>query len=181
MIYLTSDFHFCHDKDFIYKERGFDSVEEMNSKIVENYNNIIKDDDIVYIVGDCMLNNDEEGIKLLKQLKGHKYLAIGNHDTDKRIKLYRENNIFEDIQMGYRIKYKSKTFIISHYPTMVDNTTKDNVFNLFGHTHQNNEYFYNRHLNMINIGVDKHKLKPISLDNVINIYNYYYNKHMCAF
>ena len=31
MIYLTSDLHFNHSREFIYKPRGFNSVEEMNN------------------------------------------------------------------------------------------------------------------------------------------------------
>ena len=45
MIYITSDFHFCHNKEFLYKPRGFSSIEEMNIVLVENYNNIITPED----------------------------------------------------------------------------------------------------------------------------------------
>ena len=37
MIYFTSDTHFGHDRAFIYKPRGFDSLEEMENKIIENW------------------------------------------------------------------------------------------------------------------------------------------------
>lgn len=36
MIYFTADLHFGHNKEFIYKKRGFNSVDEMNNKIIEN-------------------------------------------------------------------------------------------------------------------------------------------------
>ena len=36
MIYFTSDWHFCHNKPFIYESRGFKSIEEMNEIIIEN-------------------------------------------------------------------------------------------------------------------------------------------------
>lgn len=49
-IYLTSDLHFCHDKDFIYEPRGFKCVEDMNETIVKNWNGLITEDDDVYIV-----------------------------------------------------------------------------------------------------------------------------------
>ena len=38
MIYFSSDLHLNHDKDFIWRERGFSSVEEMNETIVDNFN-----------------------------------------------------------------------------------------------------------------------------------------------
>lgn len=59
MIYLTSDLHFCHDKDFIYGARGFDSVDDMNAAIIENWNALINDDDEVYVLGDLMLKDIE--------------------------------------------------------------------------------------------------------------------------
>ena len=35
MIWFTSDLHLGHDKDFIVKARGFETVEEMNAEIVK--------------------------------------------------------------------------------------------------------------------------------------------------
>lgn len=88
-IWITSDTHFFHDKDFIWKVRGFNSIEEMNEKIIQNWNSVIKDDDIVYHLGDVYLNAEYASIyKILKELKGQKYLAYGNHDTDARIEFF---------------------------------------------------------------------------------------------
>lgn len=70
MIYITSDFHFSHNRDFIYESRGFTCVEDMNKTIVKNWNSIINKDDDVYILGDLMLNDDEEGLRLINSLNG---------------------------------------------------------------------------------------------------------------
>ena len=39
MIYFTSDLHLCHNKDFLYRPRGFDSPEEMKKleNVVKEY------------------------------------------------------------------------------------------------------------------------------------------------
>ena len=84
-IYITSDLHLFHNKDFIYNPRGFDSVEVMTATIVKNWNETINNEDIIYILGDCVLGDTEKGINILKQLKGHKHLIIGNKDSDKRL------------------------------------------------------------------------------------------------
>ena len=99
MIYLTSDFHFGHEKNFIWEPRGFGSWIEAAHKIIQNYNSVIDYDDTVYILGDCMLHDNKFGLTCLRQLKGHKYLAYGNHDTNDRIEIYKDAKIFEDI--GY--------------------------------------------------------------------------------
>ena len=37
-IWFTSDLHFCHDKEFLYKPRGFNSIEEHDTAIIQNWN-----------------------------------------------------------------------------------------------------------------------------------------------
>ena len=67
-IWLTSDFHFGHDREFVWKARGYSSVEEMNEIQIEKFNSLVQSDDTVYILGDLMLGNNDEGIKCLKRL-----------------------------------------------------------------------------------------------------------------
>ena len=120
-IYLISDLHFNHDKEFIWKARGFNSVEEMNESIVQSFNEIVHEDDIVYILGDLMMGFLTEE-KWLPQLNGEIHYIIGNHDTANRLKYYEELGF---ICEGYAtvIQYKHHSFYLSHYPTLVQNTT----------------------------------------------------------
>ena len=39
-IYFSSDLHFSHNKDFIYKARGFTSIEEHDEEIIKRFNSI---------------------------------------------------------------------------------------------------------------------------------------------
>ena len=170
-IYFTSDSHFGHNKEFIFKERGFDTVEEMNTAIIKNWNSIIQPDDIVYHLGDVMLGDNNDGIECLKQLNGQIHLLFGNHDTNTRQKLYTEcPNIFI---RGYAtiIKIQGYNFYLSHYPTIVANGDSDlplkrQVINLYGHTHQK-ENFYNNIPTMYHVGMDSHNNTPVSLDTII--------------
>ena len=57
-IYLISDTHFNHNKDFVYKARGFNSIEEMNEKIIENWNSVVTDEDTIYVLGDVIMGED---------------------------------------------------------------------------------------------------------------------------
>ena len=41
-IYLTSDWHFGHDREFIWKARDYSSVEEMNEDQIDKINSLIK-------------------------------------------------------------------------------------------------------------------------------------------
>ena len=55
MIWFTSDLHLCHDREFVYKSRGFQSVEDMNETLINNINDCVKEEDILYILGDLGL------------------------------------------------------------------------------------------------------------------------------
>ena len=59
MIYFTADLHIGHDRDFIWKERGFSSIEEHNKEILKRWNKVVKPEDTVYILGDLAMGQDE--------------------------------------------------------------------------------------------------------------------------
>ena len=54
-IYVTSDLHFGHDREFIWKARGYNSVNEMNEDYVHKWNITVDNNDDVYVLGDLML------------------------------------------------------------------------------------------------------------------------------
>lgn len=80
MIFFTADTHFGHANILKLCGRPFDTIEEMNEKMIDNWNDRVKGTDTVYIVGDMFFRcSDAETI--LKRLKGKKRLVIGNHDS----------------------------------------------------------------------------------------------------
>ena len=54
-IWITSDLHFSHERDFVYGPRGFKSAQEMNETIISVWNRLIKPDDDVYVLGDLFV------------------------------------------------------------------------------------------------------------------------------
>ena len=58
MKYYISDLHFGHKNVLKFDNRPFDSVEEMNQTILDNWNNTIKNNDDVYLLGDIFWKND---------------------------------------------------------------------------------------------------------------------------
>ena len=54
MIYFTSDWHLAHNKEFIYKKRGFNSIEDHDKAIFENLK-MLQPGDILYNLGDVCL------------------------------------------------------------------------------------------------------------------------------
>lgn len=170
-IWLTSDTHFNHDKDFIWKARGFTNIHEMNEAIIENWNKVVKSDDIVYHLGDVMLMDNNSGLSLIRHLNGKIYIAVGNHDTDKRVCLYPSCYNVYDVEMGYRIFSNKKTLILTHYPTITANGEDTRTLNLFGHTHQTTNFFKDKdgteRKYMYHVGMDSHNCTPINLEDIL--------------
>lgn len=76
--YVISDLHFNHKKILEYCGRPFKTVEEMNQTIINNWNDIINEDDVVYVLGDFCFGNKEMLKEITSQLKGRKILVLGN-------------------------------------------------------------------------------------------------------
>ena len=173
-IYLTSDLHFGHDREFIWKVRGYDSVEHMNTRQVEKWNAIVDSNDDVYVLGDVVLG-DPKNIEYVRRLNGEIHIVLGNHDTLTREQMYRElPNVVEVAEIGIRLKYKKYHFVLTHYPMLTGNLEKESLkqmsLNLYGHTHQLTN-FYNDMPFMYHVGVDSHSGYPVLVDDIIEEMN----------
>lgn len=170
-IWLSSDFHFCHNRDFIYGPRGFDSVHDMNNTILRNFEEMVDWTDDLYILGDSFLNDNEEGMKFLKRIPGNKHIVIGNHDTNTRVDLMRDAG-FDILGYATIIKYKGYSFYLSHYPTLTSNLDDDKplnkrIINLCGHTHATNKFCdWSKGL-IYHCELDAHDNKPVEIDTIL--------------
>lgn len=171
MIWFTSDLHLNHNKDFIYKARGFNTITTMNWSTLFRLKKKVKPEDDLYILGDIALGELEDVKLYLKLIPGKVHFIIGNHDTNRKIKYYEEIGWINE---GYAtVLRKGKwRFYLSHYPTLTANYDDDEkhlpLINLFGHTHQKN-IFWNDNKYMVNVGVDAHDCAPIELSEIQNI------------
>lgn len=176
MIWVTSDLHFGHNREFIYKPRGFNSIQEHDETIIEHWNSVVAPEDEVYILGDLMLNNNQHGIECLKRLNGIKSFVRGNHDTDTRLDLYMDEQGANIAYCGdaFTLKYKKYHFYLSHYPTLTGNLEKESLkqmtLNIFGHTHQKQKFYEDRPY-MYCACLDAHDCYPVTLDQVIEDMN----------
>ena len=174
-IWVSSDTHFCHDREFIWGPRGFNSVHEMNEAIIKNWNSVVSWDDEVYLLGDIMLNNDAEGIRCLNRLAGKIYILTGNHDTTNRVQQY--VNIRPTILhlgLAYILKYEGYHFYLSHYPTLVgnyddsDKPLNKRLISLCGHTHTKDPFHDWDKGIIYHCELDAHNCYPIAIDEIIN-------------
>lgn len=170
MEWFSADLHFCHDKEFIYRTRGFSSIEEHDKALIERWNSVVAEDDDIYLLGDLALGDIDVGIEKLAQLNGNLHtIIIGNHDTDYKLSLYIEelNPIYvvhSDVFMSGKWR-----FLLSHYPTITANPDgkgiKKHLINLSGHTHSKDK-FYNYNPFIYNVSVDAHNVFPVSVETI---------------
>lgn len=172
-IFVTSDTHFGHNKEFLYEPRGFNSIQEHDEKIIENWNRIIDIYDDVYHLGDVMLGDNEHGLECLKRLKGRVHIILGNHDTDSRVKLYRSSWNVVEVDKAITLKWKGFRFHLTHYPTITSNHDDDKpvekkIINLCGHTHTQHSFKDWDIAPIYHAELDAHSCYPVSLDEIIN-------------
>lgn len=170
--YVTADLHFGHKNIIKYENRSFDSVEKMDSYIIENWNKVVNNDDLVYILGDFSWYKGEETNNILKQLKGKKILIIGNHDknflNDKKF----DKALFQEIVNYKEIKRNKIKIIMCHYPMIDWNGKYQGSYHLYGHVHSmiNEDTKYMKKLeekyNCLNVGIDVHK-KLLNLEEIL--------------
>ena len=171
-IWITSDWHLGHDREFIWKPRGFESLSQMENTIVERHNSLVAQDDDVYVLGDLMLGPDiTHTLKLLLQMNGRFHIVRGNHDTDRRWEAYKQLSNVVEVDNAIYLKYRKYHFYMSHYPSLTGNLEKENLhqmtLNLFGHTHSKEEFYEDRPY-MYNVSMDAHNCFPCNLNDIIH-------------
>lgn len=136
--WLYSDPHFYHNN--ITTFRGYDGErirplwnegdgDTMTEDLIRWYNELVSDDDRVYILGDVAFSarrmRDSVG-----RLKGRKVLIKGNHDPDKHRDMYTE--LFDDV----RAVVVKKGFVMTHVPLHPQCLERWGL-NIHGHLHAN--------------------------------------------
>ena len=115
-----------HDREFIWKVRGFTSIQEMNEAYVSRWNEKITNEDDVYVLGDLMLGS-VENIDFIKRLNGKIHIVFGNHDTPTRQRLYTELPNVVECAWAIMMTYKKHHFYMSHFPTLTGNLEKESL------------------------------------------------------
>lgn len=175
-IFVTSDTHFSHrnicgpsltnwDKGF----RNFSSLEEMNEVLINNLNEAVAEDDVLYHLGDFAMGMR----KLIPGLRARIncqtiHLILGNHDDtlDKRNKKYSPEHraLFSSVERAEEFRHKGQLICMFHYPLGSWNEIGCGAIQLFGHCHGSYDRVVGRQLD---VGVDGNDFKPWLLDDIV--------------
>ena len=167
--HFTSDTHYFHDNVIKYCDRPFSSTEEMNETMIQNWNSVVKDSDVVYHLGDFSIDSHgkEKNLKKEKDIRvvynrlhGKKILIYGNHDV-VFLDLYRD--LFIEVLPYKEIRIDNKIWVLFHYPIEEWNGSHGGKgYHLHGHTHSKSTFKHGR----FDVGVDSNKFLPINLEEI---------------
>lgn len=176
--FFTSDTHFGHKNIIKLCNRPFSSVEEMNEKLIENWNSVVSENDTVFHLGDFAFGGSSMWNDVLSRLNGKIYLILGNHDR----KNMRQGCIdkFVSVLPQMQIEIGNRSVYLNHYPFLCYGGTyrndEDAVWQLFGHVHSgpnNTGLDCNRLTNLFpyqyDVGVDNNNYTPVSWNQVKEI------------
>ena len=152
-IWVISDTHLSHENILKFTDsatgnpvRGhlFDNVDQMDEFILEKWNSVVKEGDIVYHLGDVFMGSKERFARQWPKFNGSKRLIVGNHDD---IKFLSNGGFFKKVDM-WRM-FPEFELMFSHVPIHSSNLLRlktkggkwpddcNLLMNVHGHIHQN--------------------------------------------
>ena len=152
--WIITDTHFGHDNIIKYCNRP----ENFADIIVNNWNQMISENDTVIHLGDVAWNN--ESLKIIEKLHGKKMLVLGNHDHNSLY--YYTNHGFDFVCNQLAMTMFGMDIIFTHKPLIFH----EHDLNICGHLH-----------GMINIeggnpcysmAIEETKYKPLLLEYICN-------------
>jgi calcineurin-like phosphoesterase family protein len=166
-IFFISDTHWGHRNIINLTGRPFASVEEMNEKMIANWNERVKsDDDIVYHLGDFAFGTLEFHQDIFDKLKGKKVFIKGNHDDWKKI----ARMPWADVKDYSEIKIGDQRLVLCHYPILSWNKAHYGAIHLHGHTHEKSPLEGVCEFKWMNVCVEMIGYAPISFDEIMNAF-----------
>ena len=159
--------------------RDFETLEQMNDKIVESINSVVGEDDTLFHLGDWSFggyDNIEEFRNRIVCKNIH--LILGNHDHHIERNKGDIQRLFSSVNQYLRLQvsvYPSTKLyagevdlVMMHYPIASWHNMNDGVIHLHGHIHLPPDKKLSQGKAM-DVGVDGNNLMPYSLGEIMNI------------
>ena len=164
--------HFNHENIIKFSDRPFKDVEEMNEKLIENWNNKVPKDGLVFHLGDFAWGGSDVWKNTRNQLNGDIILIKGNHDI-KNMSSTAEQTLFKFTTQQMLIEIEGRKIYLNHYPFLcyagVYRDQKGLIFQAYGHVHSGPNKTGKDMPRLIytfptqyDVGVDNNNYEPIS-------------------
>lgn len=182
-LWFISDTHFNHSSILQLCNRPFNTIEEHDQKLIDNWNSVVGPNDTVFHLGDFCFGGAPKWREIRDQLNGHIILILGNHDI--RNMTQGIVNMFDYITQQMRIEIDGRVVYLNHFPFLTfahwnPDVYHNNIFYaLSGHTHLRKgdtgfdaKFTANYLPTQYDVGVDLNNYSPISWTEIDNRIKY---------
>jgi calcineurin-like phosphoesterase family protein len=158
--YLISDLHLDHENIIRYCRRPFSDANDMNRVLIQNWNETIRPDDLVYYLGDLMYQRDRPATASYRDLlHGRICFIAGNHDTDIAGSL-----------PSKEITCETTRLLLVHDPDQAPPDYPGWIIHGHVHNHDLCRYpFFNRSERRINVSAELIGYRPVRLAHLIDL------------
>lgn len=159
-VFFTADTHFNH-KNILLFGRGahFSDVEEMNERLIQNWNAVVGKHDRIYHLGDFSFGPKEGIIEVIERLNGDIHMVRGNHDRQ----LDSLKQMFASFGDYKEIKVDGQRVCMSHFPFLTWHQAHYGAWMLHGHSHGRLEPTTQPR---VDVGVDCWGYSPVSFEEL---------------
>lgn len=185
-LFFTSDTHYKHTNicrgvsnwGAGSKTRDFDTLDEMDSMIVDNINHMVGENDILFHLGDWSFGGYENIEEFRNRIVCKNiHLLLGNHDHHIERDKGGIRKLFSSVHEYLRLEVSvpkedgslfKRTFVMCHYPIASWHDMNRGVIHLHGHVHlgPHNRIAEGR---AMDVGMDGNGLEPISFRKVVTL------------
>lgn len=188
-IFFTSDLHFGHRNIIKFCNRPWETTEEMDEALIENWNSVVGENDLVFDLGDFAFASNGRWSEILSRLNGRHCLILGNHDI-QRYPGNKVMDLFEMVEQQMVLKIDNRYVYLNHYPFLCYGGSwrgpENAVYALHGHVHSG-PYSSGKDCDRLvslfpyqyDVGVDNNNYRPISWEEVKTIISTQIKSGMC--
>jgi calcineurin-like phosphoesterase family protein len=178
-LYFTSDTHYMHQNicrgttrwsNADGFTRNFDTLDQMNDRIVNGINTTVGQDDILFHLGDWSFGGFERIEEFRNRINCKNiHIVLGNHDH--HIERDREGirRLFTSVNQYLELEVKGndweQNYVLMHYPIISWNKMNDGVIHLHGHVHLSADRRIGKGKTM-DVGVDGNGLDPLHTSDI---------------
>ena len=186
-LFITSDLHLNHNKEFLYGARGFDNVAKHNESVIESINSKCRDNDILFVLGDFCLNAKyDQFLDFVCNIRCKMWFLNGNHPNPwlKEYNIWSKMHHYCEYAFGVQwlnkiicygdqinLIWNNQMFVCSHFPLLVFDESKRGSIHLHGHCHGNLKSSLPNaieHGKILDVGWDVFR-SPIGFDEIMKI------------
>lgn len=186
-VFVTADDHFGHENIIKYCNRPFETADQMDNVLIDNWNEVVSPQDWVIHLGDFTLGGRRVAREYFEKLNGEICVLSNPWHHDRHwitppftpgesqsprkfksrsgfsVRIWEALVILEVPRMAGADGRHPLTITLCHYPFATWDRKHYGGWHLHGHSHGN----YTGEGYILDVGVDNHNFYPISLATVL--------------